>query len=156
MERGRYYADCPCCDEPILLRNAHLFYYGDLSPEAKELRNNLWLEIKDRKEELRSEKKSIVSSSEIGSRATNIGFLSERIAPSLKDFPFDRNDCRSIFDPIDYLVFEGLSRTGTVNKIFFVEIKTGGARLQANQKEIKSLVESKKIDFMTYKNKTNQ
>jgi predicted Holliday junction resolvase-like endonuclease len=50
----------------------------------------------------------------------------------------------------------GLSKKGRVDKIFFVEIKTGKAKLQANQKEIKSLVESKKVEFMTYKNKTDQ
>ena len=156
LKKGNYYADCSCCDEPIPLRKAQLFYDGDLSPQAEYLRNGLWSEIQDRKKELHSHKKSIISSSEVGSRATNIGFLSERIAPSLPDFPFNRNDCRSLFDPIDYLVFEGLSKTRKINKIFFVEIKTGGARLQSNQKEIKALVESKKIEFMTYKNKTKQ
>jgi predicted Holliday junction resolvase-like endonuclease len=156
LENGSYYADCPCCGKPVLLRDANLFYDGDLSPEAEKLRDNLWLAIENKKEELHRQKKSIVSSSESGARATNIGFLSERIAPSLKDFPFNRNDCRSLFDPIDYLVFEGLSETGRVNKIFFVEIKTGGARLQSNQKEIKSLVESKKVEFKTYKNGTDQ
>ena len=156
LETGNYYADCPCCDNPVLLKRAGLFYLDDFPPEAEAIYNDLLLDIKGRKEYLRKHKKSIISSSEKGAKATNTGFLSERIAPSLKDFPFNRNDSRSLFDPIDYLVFEGLSKTGKVAKIFFVEIKTGKARLQPNQKNIKTLVEKKKVHFDTYKHKTNQ
>lgn len=156
LESSDYYADCSCCDKPIRLKDAGLFYLNDFSPEGEAIYNKLLLSIEERKEQLREYKKSIISSSEIGAKSTNIGFLSERIAPSLKDFPFNRNDSRSLFDPIDYIVFEGLSKTGRVNKIFFVEIKTGKARLQSNQKNIKFLVEEKKVHFDTYKQASNQ
>jgi predicted Holliday junction resolvase-like endonuclease len=43
----------------------------------------------------------------------------------MRDFSFDRNDCRSLFDPIDYIIFEGLSKKNSVSKILFTEIKTG-------------------------------
>ncbi len=69
----------------------------------------------------------------------------------MHDFPFDRNDCRSLFDPIDYVIFEGLSKRGVVSKVLFADIKTGRARLKRNQKEIKMLVENKKVDWDTYK-----
>ena len=32
--------------------------------------------------------------------SVNLGFVLERIAPSLDGFTFDRNDCRSMFDPL--------------------------------------------------------
>jgi hypothetical protein len=53
-------------------------------------------------------------------------------------------------DPIDYVIFEGLNKSGTVSKIIFTDIKTGAARLKNNQKEIKSLIENKKVDFKIY------
>ena len=81
----------------------------------------------------------------------NIGFVLERIAPTLDGFTFDQNDCRAMFDPIDYVIFEGLSSTGKVNKIILVDIKTGGARLNPKQRRIKELVEDKKMEFRTYK-----
>jgi predicted Holliday junction resolvase-like endonuclease len=68
----------------------------------------------------------------------------------MKDFCFDRNDCRSLFDPIDYIIFEGLSQKNSVSKILFVEIKTGKARLNNHQKEIRSLVERKRVEWDTY------
>ena len=37
LEENNFYAECPCCGEPILLRDAGLFYLDDFSPEAEEL-----------------------------------------------------------------------------------------------------------------------
>ena len=89
--------------------------------------------------------------SEVGAKAINLGFLLERLAPTLDDFTFNKNDCRSIFDPIDYVIFEGLNKKQRVDKIVFVDIKTGGARLTSKQRKIKQVVEEKKVEFKTYK-----
>jgi predicted Holliday junction resolvase-like endonuclease len=62
----------------------------------------------------------------------NIGFILERIAPAMKAFEFDRNDCRSLFDPIDYIIFSGLTCHGKVDRLIFADIKTGNARLSAH------------------------
>ncbi len=87
----------------------------------------------------------------ITAKAVNIGFILERIAPAFDHFPFEHNDCRSIYEPIDYVIFEGLTTKGVVTKIIFTDIKTGKARLKNNQKEVKSLIQRKKVDFLTYK-----
>jgi predicted Holliday junction resolvase-like endonuclease len=81
----------------------------------------------------------------------NVGFILERLAPTMQGFRFDRNDCRSLFDPIDYVIFEGLSKKGAVSRIIFSDIKTGAAKLSKKQKDIKTLVEKKKIGWDTYK-----
>jgi predicted Holliday junction resolvase-like endonuclease len=48
------------------------------------------------------------------------------------------------------VIFEGLNKSGVVNKIIFTDIKTGAARLKNNQKEIKTLIENKKVEFKIY------
>ncbi|NJE06902.1 hypothetical protein E3E36_12320, partial [Thermococcus sp. M36] len=73
-------------------------------------------------------------------------------APTFKTFRFEHNDCRSLFDPIDYVIFEGLHKKGKVEKIIFTDIKTGAARLKPNQKEVKNLIVNKKLEFKFYKN----
>jgi predicted Holliday junction resolvase-like endonuclease len=65
-------------------------------------------------------------------------------------FPFDHKDCRSLFKPIDYIFFEGLSNKGSVSKIIFTEIKSGNAYLNRHQKEIKNLVANKKVQLKIY------
>ncbi|MFC1903285.1 Holliday junction resolvase-like protein [Chloroflexota bacterium] len=142
LENGNFYTECsnPDCEETIMLRNAHLFYLDDFNEKAEDTYKQYQSELKDMRNELKLRKESIITESEIKTRATNIGSILERIAPSLEDFPFCCNDCRSLFEPIDYLVFEGLSDTGIVKKIFWVEIKTGSARLNSHERQVKSLV----------------
>jgi predicted Holliday junction resolvase-like endonuclease len=150
LEKGGFYAECPCCGEQIQLKDASLFYLDDFSPAAFELYQQHLEGLKERNKEIRDRRKSISQKSEIGATAVNIGFILERIAPSLEDFRFSRNDCRALFDPIDYVIFEGLSSHGRVKKIRFVDIKTGKANLTSRQKEIRGLVQNRKIEWSTY------
>jgi predicted Holliday junction resolvase-like endonuclease len=62
-----------------------------------------------------------------GSDNIEVFCILERIAPVLEEFRFNKNDCRSLFDPIDYVIFDGLHKNGKVQKIFFIDIKSGGA-----------------------------
>ncbi len=151
LESDGFYALCPCCDEPIPLRDAGLFHLDEFTGDAEELYEQQRQDLKEREKELKEMRKSISQRSQVGAKAVNIGFILERLAPTMTGFRFDRNDCRSLFDPIDYVIFEGLSKKNSVSKILFTDIKTGNARLSGKQKEIRTLVEKKKIAWDTYK-----
>jgi predicted Holliday junction resolvase-like endonuclease len=150
LTSGGFYCECPACGESIRLRDAALFYLDDFSPNAAERYRQRLEDVKERRKALKELRIAIPLKSEKGAQAVNIGFILERIAPSLKSFVFDHNDCRSLFDPIDYIIFEGLSRKGRVERIIFADIKTGKAKLQKKQGEIKALVEEKRVEFDTY------
>jgi predicted Holliday junction resolvase-like endonuclease len=151
LDKRRLYAECPHCKETILLKDAGLFYSDDFSSEARELYQERLFELQERRRELLETRQQIISTSEIGAGRVNIGLILERVVPSMKGFPFDHNDCRSLFDPIDYLVFDGLSNKGRVAEVVFVEIKTGNAKLTVRQQEIRSLVERKHVEWDTYR-----
>lgn len=153
LNEGSFYAECPCCRQSFALKDTGLFYLDDFSSEAEELYNQKICELKDRRKELRERRQKISKTSKVGAKAVNIGKILERLAPCMKTFPFVRNDCRSLFDPIDYIIFEGLEKDGIVKKILFADIKTGKARPTGKQKKIKSLVESKHVVWETYKRK---
>ena len=74
------------------------------------------------------------------SRETLFGQSAEKVAPFLDAFGFDPQKSQFLGQPIDYVVFEE-------EEIAFVEIKTGKARLTKKQKDIKKLVENKKITW---------
>ena len=150
LEENNFYEECPCCGEPILLKDAGLFYLDDFSPEAEKLYQQKIQECKIREKEIREERKAISRRSETATTTINIGFILERLAPSMKSFPFNHNDCRSLFEPIDYIIFEGLNKKNSVSKILFTEIKTGRANLTKKEKEIRKLVEGKQVVWETY------
>lgn len=150
LSANRFYGECPCCNETILLSKANLFYSDEFNEKAKETRELCQNELDEQKQELKALKQSISNKSEIGARAVNIGFILERMFPSLAEFPYCCGDCRSLFDPIDYLVFEGLATKGKVERLLWIEIKTGGARLNQHERQIKSLVENKELGWDVY------
>jgi predicted Holliday junction resolvase-like endonuclease len=150
LKSDGFYIECPCCNEEVSLRTMTLFDNDNFSEEALEIYETQLEFIKDRKEQLKKLKQIGTTKSEIGAQSTNIGFLLEKLAPTMGSFRFNHNDCRSLFDPIDYVIFEGLSNNGRIDKIFFVDIKTGNARLSKKQKEIKSAIVNKKVSFKVF------
>lgn len=153
LEDGGFYAECPCCEEPIRLRDSELFYMDDFSEKGQEVYEQYKLELQQRRAELRERRRNFSRSSELQAKATNIGLILERLAPSLGTFRHECSDCRSLFDPIDYVIFEGLCQKGVVSRIIFADVKTGNASLSRRQCEIRDLVKNKKVKFDTYEAK---
>jgi len=150
LKQGNFMAECSNCGDSFALKQASLFAMDEFTPEAEALYKELKAGIAERKKELQELKVKGPVRSQVTARSVNIGFILERIAPAFDHFPFDRNDCRSLFDPIDYVIFEGLHRKGKVEKIIFSDIKTGDARLGKTQKQIRDAVSGKKVTFKLY------
>ena len=79
--------------------------------------------------------------------SVNLGKILEKIIPSFRDFQFHTGDCRSLLDPIDYVIFSGLTKTGAFESLTFLDVKSGGARLNPVQREIQSTVERGHVEF---------
>ena len=150
LQQNDFKANCPTCGEGFKLKEASLFSVDNFNTQAKKLLNEKKEELKERKELISKKKATTQKRVETTTGSVNMGFILERLAPVLQHFPFDKNDCRSLFDPIDYVIFEGLQKTGKVQKIFFVDIKSGKAKLKSNQKAIKQMIELKKVEFKKY------
>lgn len=150
LEEGGFVATCNSCGEQFKLKNAGLFYLGEFTPEAEEKYKQMLIEQKERRTDLQKEKKKIPERSEKAAVASNIGKTLEKVAPILPSFNFKKNDCRAMFDPIDYIIFEGLSEKGEVQRIIFVDVKTGRGTLNSRQKSIKAQIEKKRVEFLPY------
>jgi len=82
--------------------------------------------------------------------SVNIGQIMEKILPATGKFKYNVKDCRALFDPVDYVSFNGLDAQKKVESISFLEVKTGKARLKKNQKSIKRAVEEGNIKLKRY------
>jgi predicted Holliday junction resolvase-like endonuclease len=150
-QRGLY-ARCPNCEGEFRLADAGLFEATKtLSERALQL-------LADRRDELKGERAKLVKRREsartrprIAAESVNIGKVVEKIAPSLPGFPVASSDCRSLFEPIDYIVFRGLSAHGRVDSLLFVDVKSGKSRLSATQSQIRSAVERGRVSLVVAK-----
>lgn len=81
------------------------------------------------------------------SRATISGQIYEQLLPYLPDFPFDPKDVRFMGAPVDLIVFDGLS-AGALERIVFVEVKTGSATLTGRERQLRDIVQKRRVDWL--------
>jgi predicted Holliday junction resolvase-like endonuclease len=80
------------------------------------------------------------------SLAVTAGKVHEQLVPYLPEFGFNPKDARFLGSPVDLIVFDGLA-AGAVRRIVFLEVKTGGASLTARERQVRDIVEARKIEW---------
>ena len=87
------------------------------------------------------------------SRSTLKGRIAEQMAPVLPDFGFNPADARFIGSPVDYIIFDGLTRVADDKEdeiqIVFMDVKKGSGALTRTQRLIKQAVEKKSVAWKT-------
>lgn len=148
-QRGLY-ARCPSCEGEFLLSRAPLFdaTKKELPQPALDYLKGRRDELADMRKDLAERKLAATTRPRIAAEAVNIGKVVEKIAPSLPGFPVVSADCRSLLEPIDYVVFRGLSARGRIDSLIFVDVKSGRGRLSNVQSQVKKLVECGKVKLI--------
>ena len=80
------------------------------------------------------------------SQATIAGLVHEQLLPILPGFPFNPKDARFLGSPVDLIVFDGLD-AGQLQRIVFLEVKTGGAGLSARERQLRDVVRAGKVSW---------
>jgi predicted Holliday junction resolvase-like endonuclease len=80
------------------------------------------------------------------SQAVTMGKVHEQLIPYLPDFPYNPKDVRFLGSPIDLVVFEGLAE-GRLERIVFVEVKTGGAGLTGRERSVRDVVQAREVEW---------
>ena len=80
------------------------------------------------------------------SRAGQLGKTLEKLVPMFPGFGHHPYDVRPIFDPVDFVVFDGYYQ-GSVTDICFVEFKTGGSRINPVQASIRRAIDKGRVHF---------
>src|SRR5437016_7214817 len=144
----RFKATCPACMEDFQLADAVLFAPGGEPPAAGlAALHAVRARIKARKAALRESRERMTQGARRTAEAVNLGMIVEKIVPSFPSFAYEAGDCRAMFEPIDYLIFSGLSKRSRVEALYFVDVKSGNARLSFSQQGIKKAVENGMVQF---------
>jgi predicted Holliday junction resolvase-like endonuclease len=85
-----------------------------------------------------------------GSQAAVAGRVFERVAPYLPGFGYNPRDVRFVGDPIDFVVFDGLSE-GNVRNVVFVEVKTGLGELNGNERRVKAAISERRVVWSLFR-----
>jgi len=139
--------ECPVCNESNPLSDWNLFYMNNYPSVVKEAIDSVLAQPREARMEYDRLKLKLTKLAAARSVVVNIGKVVEEVAPGLSSFPFRGGDCRSLLDPIDYVVFDGLSEAGKVKQLHFVDVKTGAGRLNDHQKQVKRAVQRHKVEY---------
>jgi predicted Holliday junction resolvase-like endonuclease len=113
--------------------------------EARKICKQYQEELKIRIEEIKKKKTSVKDAEQ---KAINVGLgtIVEDVLPAYENFPFNICDCRGLFEPIDTIVFNGLTQ-GDVSHITFLEMKYAKSQLKSHQRRIRDAVRDKRVGF---------
>jgi predicted Holliday junction resolvase-like endonuclease len=140
------YAQCPCGEEFAI---SDTFLFDGTKPfpkEALDIQTELQKALDERKADLAKKIKQITERTAKTTAAVNIGKSLEKVLPVAKNFKWVVPDTKVLGDPIDMLIFNGLS-IGKVESLSFVEVKSGAARLNAHQKSIRDALGDHKVSY---------
>lgn len=96
------------------------------------------------------EHRSVRNKAVQGSRNSIFGEVYEKILPALPNFPYAPKDMVFIGKGCDYIIFDGLSE-GSLREIVFLELKSGNAVLNKNEKAIQYMVDHRRVRFSEYR-----
>jgi predicted Holliday junction resolvase-like endonuclease len=91
-------------------------------------------------DKLAEEKSKLLSQKK--SSEVRTGFIIEKAAPFLDVFKYDPQNAHFMGAPIDYIVFND-------DEIIFMDVKSGNAQLNKRQRDIRDLVNNKKVRWET-------
>lgn len=144
----RFFGTCPSCETEFRIADAELFPIKGPLPEAAVARAlEIRTQLKLRRAELKEQKHRMTERAEKTVESVNVGKIVEKIVPSFRSFSYSASDCRALFEPIDYVVFRGMTKTRAIEQVTFVDVKSGAAKLTKRQREIKSAIESGNVEF---------
>src|SRR5690242_11903497 len=112
------YAQCPDC-QSIHRLNEFKIFNGETPPQ------DLLDQLRLAEEEFEAKKNKIVADSIEKSKQVYIGKTLEHLAPTVAKFGHQPRDCRFLAEPIDFIAFDGLFNDDRVEKITFIDAKTG-------------------------------
>lgn len=138
---------CPCCGD--------LYRVSDLNLKAKGEMKKTWLDDYEKKAFLVSKKEALFDEqkSKLREAARKKGrkaaekVVNNVISPEFKALKLDVSDVKPILNPIDFVVFKGMTKNDSVNDIILLSKYIKNPELNTIRKQIEKVVLQKKYDW---------
>lgn len=150
LKSSELVAQCPYCQDEFSLADSTLFDgLGEFPESANQLKTAYENDFQSRLDDFKKRKVSADEGSEKKAIEVGIGKIIEKVLPAYKNFTFPLSDCRFLAEPLDAIIFDGASSLN-INKITFMEIKTGNAKLNTHQRRIRDAIKDGNVKFEVF------
>lgn len=134
---------CPGCGEMHRLSELSLSYRGRIRHTwLDKLRENedRIVRARDRFEEKRSEIRALAQKKAHRTASKQIPKLLKKCVPVIASHKYYPQDIKTLFDPIDFVVFDGMNQKDEVKKVILFDGPAHNRRRETIQKSIKTVV----------------
>ncbi len=147
LEFRRILCLCPCCGE--------IKRVSDLKLKTKGKGVQTWLdefESKERSVEKKEDKFAEIAA-DLRQKATERGRLSAEkainsfVSPSLKALKLDPFDIKAIMNPIDFIVFKGMTKHDEIDQILLLSKQVKNNALNTLRSQVEKAVKNKAYDW---------
>ncbi len=133
---------CPLCKNLVRVSEMELFYIPDRKDDVLQM-------LREKERTLNEQEGAIRADAAKRSRSALLASLMEQVGPLLPGFRYDLNDLRALWDPVDFIAFNGIGINRKVDSITFIEVKSGKSQLSPVEKTIQHAIEAGKVKFET-------
>ena len=145
LQKSKLFAGCPHCGDEFKLSEAMLFDGTKSFPDpAEKIRQEWEQSLNEKLAFLQKRQVSADEGAEKKAIEVGIGKIIEKVLPAYKNFKMPIADCRFLSEPIDMIVFEGASEN-KINHITFMDVKTGNAKLNTHQRQIRDAIKDHQV-----------
>lgn len=144
------YGVCPCCEEIFRVSEMQIFYGKKPPRDWLERLREKGSQLDEERKQFEQDRNKIVSDAIKRSLVVHIGKTLEHIAPIIPQLGHHPRDVRGIFDPVDYVAFNGMFEKKSIDSISFIEIKTGKSRLTPIERKIRDAVKDQRVEWKMY------
>lgn len=147
----RFMGTCRGGAERFRLADATLFGVGDEPPEAVlAVISAVRQSVRHRCREPAGSCERMTQRAQATAQAVNLVKDRRRDCTFIPELRICRGgDYRALFEPIDYLVFSGLTQGRQIEAIHFVDVKSGAARLTSTELDPQKAVKNGNLEFDT-------
>jgi predicted Holliday junction resolvase-like endonuclease len=118
----------------------------NLEKLAKEWQVKYLQDMEDLEKSFKNSEKIIKAKSVSSSRRSLVGKFIEKFVPFLKMLDYEASDMHFLGQPVDYIIFDGLHKD-EIEKVVFVEVKTGDSKLTKREKSLKDTIEKRRVEW---------
>ncbi|MCK4456294.1 MAG: hypothetical protein KAW39_00985 [Thermoplasmata archaeon] len=144
------YGVCPCCSEIFRVSEMQIFYGKEPPVDWLGRLRDREGKLEESKKLFEQDKKRIIEKAIEQSLAIRIGKTLEHIAPIIPQLGHHPSDVRALFNPIDYVAFNGMFEKKDIDNISFIEIKTGKSSLTTIQRRIRDAINDGRVEWKLY------
>jgi len=143
------FGTCPSCGEIFRLSDIKISYQRRFPTDwhdkllAKDER------ISDKEDELEEKLAEIREKATEHARKVLLPQLLRKVDPIFTKLGYFPQDVKAIFDPIDFVVFDGMNRTEKVKRIVFMDHETEDTGQRAIQKSIERTIGEERYGWET-------